>query len=37
MKGWHDTFFVPVLMYGSEAVIWNGKERSRGLGLGLYR
>ena len=30
----HETLFVPVLMYGSETLLWKEKERSR---VGLYR
>ena len=25
----HETLLVPVLMYGSETMVWNNKERSR--------
>ena len=32
----HESLLVPVLMYGSETMIWREKERSRGL-LGIRR
>ena len=28
-RGLHETLFVPVLMYGSETMLWKEKERSR--------
>ena len=34
LLGSYMTLFIPVLMYGSETVLWKEKERSR---IGLYR